>query len=247
MENLNNTTGTQLQEIASKFNLFTYEGMTQEYKDIFDNKLNDYSKKPRFTIPEFFNNNPSFEIGIYYQCKVEDARTDKEYKYIEHNYILVKYINSELIFILSDIWNKQGKFSLYPYYEYFNKFNSISNSLKNAVREKENEPNYIGVFSDKKVIQWVTYQERQINALNALLIEVNNKNIENENFVNDFIKKLGDKATVSKWENRTQKHYNIHTALFDVYFTIHLDINYLEKKISFKGDINEIIKITSKI
>jgi|688.fasta_scaffold35684_24 hypothetical protein len=236
-----------LQTIAKNFGLFTVENMPIEYKDIYNNYTNEYQKKQPFEIPSYFNNNNLFEIGHFFECKTEKSSISDNYNYIDNSYILIKYKESQTIFILRKSWNKKDKFDLMAYYDYYNQYNKLSNTLRNKAYNENKEPNAIGVFTDKKVIDWVKYIDNVLQCLKNTMLS-NNKGLkESENIVTDFINNLEDKCKVNFWENTQTKHWNIETNIFTIHFTLHTENAYLDKKINFKGDINTILNITKNL
>jgi hypothetical protein len=237
----NETGSKSIHDIAKEFNLYTYENMSEEYKDIYDNKLNKWNKEIKTPIPNLFLNNDSFEIGIFFQCKIEE-----EYKYIEHQYTLIKYKNSDILFRLHEVARKKDKYELGLYFDYYNKYQNISYHNRNEAIKTIQEPNYIGVFTEQKVLNWIEYNLKYIEVMENLLNEINAKNIENEREVLKYIDSLEGKGEVRKRTIQNEIQYYISTNLFDVNFTIHLGSSYLSESFRFKGNIKDIVNITKK-
>ena len=243
----NNETGSKsIHEIAKEFNLYTYENMSEEYKDIYNNELNSYRKEVNIPIPSFFINNNSFEIGVFFECKIYEEATEKEHKYIDHQFTLIKYKNSDILFRLHEVARKKDKYEISLYFDYYNKYHNISYHNRNEAIKTIQEPNYIGVFTEQKALNWIEYNLKYIEVMENLLNEINTKNIENEREVLKYIDSLEGKAEVRKRTIKNEIEYSISTDLFDINFTLHLGSSYLSQNFRFKGNTNDIVNITKK-
>jgi hypothetical protein len=242
----NNETGSKnIHDIAKEFNLYTYENMSEEYKYIYENELNSYRKEVNIPIPSFFINNNSFEIGVFFECKIFEGM-EKEHKYIDHQYTLIKYKNSDILFRLHEVARKKDKYELSLYFDYYNKYHSISYDNKTKAIKTIQEPNYIGVFTEQKILNWIEYNLKYIEVMENLLNELNAKNIENEREVLEYIDSLEGKGKVSRRTIQNEIQYSISTDLFDINFTLHLGSSYLSQNFRFKGNTNDIVNITKK-
>ena len=104
-----------LKSLAKKFNLYTVDDMPTEYKELFKNVSN--YKLNKYVIPTELLTYPDIEVGIFFECLTQDAGTEREYKYIDHNYILIKHVKSDIIMMLVQAY-KTKKYYLHPYYNY---------------------------------------------------------------------------------------------------------------------------------
>ena len=230
-----------LKTIAAQFNLFEENNLPQDYQNYWDNQMNEYNKAKGVVLPQFLVDNSNFEIGLFFKCEVQDKETENEYKYIEHSYILVKSKDSEIICILQ-FDSKSKKYYLHPYYELIAKFNrGLSSYERQDVYNKlrEIEPNYIGVFTEKKLNDWLNFCTIKLKALEDKYNEVCGKNEEGRQTVLNFIKSLNGKCEVKEFKNS----WFIKTKFFSVEFNLDVQSGYLDKKIRFEGNLNDIIEI----
>lgn len=226
-----------IHEIAKDFNLFTESNLPKDYQDYWNTNMNDYRKAKGIVIPEFILNSPNYESGLFFRCDIQDKGTEKEYKYIEHSYILVKHKDSNLLLMLQR--NRQDKYYLYPYYGLLHKYHSISSYEIAAVRNSLTEPMYIGVFSEKKLFAWVEYCINYVNASEAKYNEITSKTNDKEKEVKDFIASLNGNCEVMEYKET----WYIKTKLFDITFNLDKQSGYLSKKITFNGTLEDITKI----
>jgi hypothetical protein len=229
-----------IQAIAAQYNLYLQSDLPKEYKEYWDNRMNEYNKGLKVAIPQFIVDNPNFDVGLFFECRIQDEGTEKEYKYIEHNYILVKREGSDLICMLKS--NNKGKYYLYPYYSLLRKFISdISNHETKEVYEEllRKEPNLIGVFTEKKLNDWFDHCQLKVHLFKQKYEEINGKSEESKQIVLDFIEKLGDKCTVKQHKN----WWAVETKHFYVDFTLDYQSGWLDQKIRFKGKLQSIIDI----
>ena len=232
-----------IQAIAAQYNLYLQSDLPKEYKEYWDTRMNEYNKGLKAVIPQFIADNPNFETGLFFECRIQDEGTEKEHKYIEHNYILVKHRRSDLICVLKS--NNKGKYYLYPYYGLVRKFISGVSSHEVGYVNGElsrTEPNYVGVFTEKKLNDWYDHCQLTVDLFKQKYEEVNGKSEESRQIVLDFIEKLGDKCTVKQHKN----WWVVETKHFYVDFALDYQCGWLDKKIRFKGDLQSIIDIETK-
>jgi len=229
-----------LNEIASQYNLFQSNKIPKDWIEYWDNNMNDYQKSKGIVLPQFIVENKNFEIGLFFECKIQDAGTDKEFKYIDNNYILVKYIHSETICIVK-YESRSKKYILNPLYNLYSKYYNVLGSMRNEVYKSVNSPNLIGVFTEKKLIDWVTYCTDLVNAFESKYNEVNNKINDGQIEIDNFIKSLdGKNAKIERFKNKTY----IETNLFYISLTLDSQSGYLSNEIRYKGGLKDIIEIT---
>lgn len=235
-----------LKQLAAEINCYPVNEMPLHYfeneyfKNNFEHATNkSYDKKE---IPEFLLNMPNIEVGIFFEVKRQNKNFSDELDcyYIEHSYIFCKHVNSENVCLLrQDSRNK--KFSFMPNFTALNKFNGVSNYERREALKDIKEPNLIGVFTEKKVIDWLNYCDLYIEALNNLKNGISNKVEDAQIEVNNFIASLNGKCKVSKWDNSTQ----VETAFFTITFKIDKSNGYLSQTLRPNVTIADITKITN--
>ena len=231
-----------IQAIAAQYNLYLQSDLPKEYKEYWDTRMNEYNKGLKVTIPQFIVDNPNFETGLFFECRTQDEGTEEEYKYIEHNFILVKRHGSDLICMLME---NKGKYHLFPYYGQIREFNlnvSVDERKETYTLLQKVEPNQIGVFTEKKLNDWYDHCQLTVDTYRKKYEEISGKSEESKQIVLDFIEKLGDKCTVKQHKN----WWAVETKHFYVDFTLDYRSGWLDKKIRFKGDLQSIIDIETK-
>jgi hypothetical protein len=238
---------TNIHEVAKKFNYFTAENLTGDFLAYYNERLKDNKYKHENSLfPDFFNNCSEFETGFFWECRIQDEGTEKEYKYIEQSERLLMKKGTDIILMLKKDWKAKDKFYLHPLYNYVNKLTSnLSSYERNEATKKLIQPNLIGVFTVSKLNAWADYCFILLDTYTAVKNKIEGKNSEALKTVNDFINSLGGKCEIRK--DSKNLNFWIDTNLFSVSFIIHSDSGYLEQKISYKGGLNNISKITNLI
>jgi hypothetical protein len=222
-----------LKSILYENNWFKSEDIPKGWKEL--NK-----REGKFYIPDFFSTSNSYEYGVFYNCLSSTDYKGASYNYIEGMEFFIKHIESNIVMTMR---NHKGKFTFYPAWFHMHKSNNISSHQRVKAIESVKKPNLIGVFTDKKMFEWVKYCENYINALNSALNEVEGKNAELENEIENFIKDLKGKCKVERWN----KYTIVHTDYFKVEFSIDKSCGYLSKKIQYNGDLEGIVFLTNQI
>lgn len=219
-----------LETIAAEFNLFPQGNIPETHKEYFKNRI----QGKIIDVPESFKSLKGFEWGIFWKCSKDTNYKNEISYYIENSYILIKG-DSDLIFMLS---SNKGKYYLYPYYGLINKLEKVSHYKREEAVKNLKEPNHIGVFTDKKVLDWINYRTEWYNILSNLANETSNKVAELIQEIKDFAANCG-----GKYSSYSDNYY-VETPLFYVTFNIVKESAYMSKKIEFKGSLNDIIKIS---
>jgi len=228
---------TTLAQIAAGFSLYQVADIPSRYiNDNYDHRINCGNLK----VPEFMTSLKGYEVGVFYECK-----QDTDYKgvityYIEHSYLLVKRNDNDTVLMLKA--DRHNKYYFYPYYSLMHKYNGISYDIKKTALKGLKEPNYIGVFTEKKVNDWFNYCIEYLAILDNTLNDVADKNNEIQNKIDAFIQSVPG-CHVSKYQNTT----DIETPLFRVRFDHFKDQRYLSTKIDFKGNLSDITRLESKV
>lgn len=217
-----------LKTLAAAYNLYEIEDIPVTHRDI---DLDRHKKD----IPEFLKTMPNIEVGLFYECKVQDENTDKMMYYIEHSYILIMRKNSINVLMLNMY---KDKYNTHPYYGITSEYREISYYLREDAIKDLQEPNSIGVFTSNKVNDWINYCDQYIDALNLLSQKVEDANIKIQKQIDDFISNLPG-CKVIRYSNKTW----ITTSLFEVIFEHNKGEKYLNTKITFKGNLNDITQL----
>ena len=225
-----------LKNIAAETNRFTLEDVPNQWRhnEYCTHKLNrEYEP-----IPDFLLNLEGYEVGHFFECKIQDEGTEKELYHIgDSTSILIKKKGSDIILRLSKSWSTK-KYTFHLDYKILNKYQGINYDIKNRKLKELKEPNGIGVFTTKKVNDWFQYNTEYLNILETLLTEIEDGNAKIEREIADFCVNLKG-AEVSKYQNIT----DVNSPLFRVRFTHYKDQKYLNTKIEFKGNLQDILDL----
>lgn len=227
-----------LKELAANFNLFTFDDVPAKYRTNLD-RVSQFSEP----IPEL----PGLESGYFYTCTYDTDYNGKTTFYVQsHGSILCKHPDHDFMMRLS-FDSRAKKYSFFLSWEEMRKYQDISTYLRDNALKGLDKPNMIGVFTAKKITDWVSYCAEYKRRLDALYDEVNEKNSGQVKELKDFaerMKNLG--AEVRERMDGKNLTLQIDTGLFDVWIKHHADQNYIEKKIRFEGEIKDVEKITEK-
>jgi len=229
---------TKIEQLAEAFNLYTVENLPETHKVYYNQMLsNDSYKLKGDNLPDFFKEYNGCEIGTFYECREERDYSGKITYYIERGYVLYLAPDSDYLLMLM---NYKGKYYFHPFYNYWHKYHGIGNTERNKVINSLKEPNKIGVFTDKKVKEWFNYCDDLMSAMENMYKSHNSKTNEIQSEVDGFCKRMREAGARITGENP----YWIDTDLFSIRLTIHKDSNYLEKNINFRGNLNQVAKLT---
>jgi hypothetical protein len=135
----------------------------------------------------------------------------------------------------------KGKYYMYPLHEDTYIF---TKHLDNRDRPELKKPNSMGVFTAKKINDWLNYCNLYVAALKELSEKNQSKETQNrqiiEQFIND-IKKADPTVKVWNWSNE----FRVETKNFDVIFKLLDKGTFLSKEIRFKGELSDIIKFAA--
>lgn len=241
---MNTTTQqTALKELTSKLSLFQFSDMPKEYlsKQKLGENTYDYSDRVNndYTLPSELLN--KYTHGLFWECRKQyknSEPTQVELYYIEHSRLLFLTPKGNLVRLVKD----KNKYYFSLDYSYYHKIQNIDYYQREKVFKESGliEPNYIGVFTDKKIIDWLNYCDAKNELHEQIISSADNKNTEIEKEIQSFIDSV--KCTVSKWGENTE----VKTNLFTVVFTHNKKSQYLSKKIYFTGSLTDITNITNK-
>lgn len=237
-----------LKTLAAKDNLFLIDEIPAMYfeNEYFAKNFERYKTKENYHIkqlPEFIQKSKSLESGLFYEISTQYVNNSDavELYFIENVYWLVKHKDFEFYCMLTSSWSAKGKMFLQLPFSFYRQFHNISNDLKKQATKNIVEPNNIGTFTDKKIVDWFKYNAQFMDAYKSLKITVEAKNNDLQNEIDSFINALNGKCKVTKHNNITY----VYTPIFNVVFELYANQNYLSKKIEFRGGLNDIIKITN--
>lgn len=233
----NNTTTATLKEICKAKNLYTLSDIPNRWRQsrYFERIENDTDDTP-----QFLKDLKCYEVGKFYECKIQDKGTENELYYIEHSRILVKKEGSNVVMRLA-YDSRDKKYHFHVSWEQLNQFNNMSSYKRQEAIKSIKEPNYIGVFSEKKVDDWAKYCEDYMNAMLSFNNDLDTKNKAIENEIQTFIDKV-QCTNVQKRDNLTW----VNTPLFEIKFEHSKGSGYLTTKVTFKGQLSDIIKLQKK-
>lgn len=231
-----------LKQTAAKLDLYKKEDIPERYRsndEYYQHRI-DFGTE-RGQIPEFLSNLKGYETGLFYECEEQTNNTTNEYYLGDNSYVLLKKMESEVPLIVSKNW-KDKKYHFHPVHRLMHKFHNIDHYLKATALKDLTEPNRIGVFTEKKVEDWVKYNDQKIKILDDLLHEVTDKNTHLEKQISDFIESVPG-CKVSRYQDQT----SVTTSLFTINFTFYKASNHLNTKFEFNGKIADITKIEGKL
>lgn len=226
-----------LKQQAEKMNLYTLEDIPSAWREDNEN-FQHRIKCGAQDVPEFLQTAQGYECGLFYECNTQDQGTEKEIKYINHAYILVKKTSSELVLLLAKDWRTK-KHRLFPYYSILHKYNNLSYHLKETANKLQ-EPNFIGLFTLNKLNAWHEHCTAYVQALEQAYNQANEKNAEIEKQIQSFIDSVSG-ADVKKWNNNT----TVETEFFRIRFEHSKKDSYLSTYIDYKGTLENVAKIVN--
>jgi hypothetical protein len=232
----------QLTEAAAAKGLYTRSNIPPQYRakqtsrgsefDFYTYVLQDENKVP----DEVLN---KFTSDFFYRCyEQEENFSDKIELYViergaDHIFLSPK---GHLCRLLCN----KNKYAFHPHYAYLRKWSDISHHLKKeAIKEAGlSEPNRIGVFTEKKVLQWLQYCDTYIEVMEALCKKADSRNDEIEAEIKTFIQRSG--GNVSTYHNITDVTVK---GLFEVRFEHNKESQYLSTKIEFRGAASDLLNL----
>jgi hypothetical protein len=183
---------------------------------------------------------PGYETGIFYKLAIQDKDTAREYRYAEEPQLLVSAKGSGLI-----CWIPSGSYSdkwdIYPITEQTIKFRNISRYREADATKHLKEPNKIGVFTDKKINDWLQHCEAKYNAKNELYKAIQAESNAHLETIKDFLSKVD--AKVTERDDRNQVDFFVETSVFSIHFFLDKNQAHLRKTVTFKGNFVDIINI----
>lgn len=230
---------TTLKELAAQYDLYMAEDIPAKYFNK-DSRYQAGFKSDTSAIPETLTKSDLVEVGVFYECETQDKGTDREYHYIENTYILLKGKDSNvLLMLMGNDYRNKGKYYFHLYYGIQNRLTyAIDNyQIRDAFKGLQ-EPNRIGVFTERKISDWLAHGEAYAAALNNLHAEWQAKNKEIEVRI-QTIKDCLPHAKI----NDHGDHLWLTTDMFEVELTHQRRNAYLDIKTRFKGGWADVARI----
>jgi hypothetical protein len=148
---------------------------------------------------------------------------------------LVKKKDSDLVFWLRE---SKGKYKLFLVHE--QNLGLSYYSLRHLEFEAK-EPNEIGVFTEKKILDWLAYGEAKFLAEKRLLEQVNYNNAIILAEIEEFARKV--KSNVDSLGGGNKR---VSTKNFTVNFTIDTHIGSVSNEIKFIGKLDDVVKLLNQ-
>ena len=227
-------------QLAAKYNFFQLSNIPDHIRNDnwFSERLEDYKLAfERTKLPDGLTQLKNVEVGVF-----GEATKDTNYKgehrayYFKDWYILVFSPNCEVPLMLMSY---KGKHYLHPIYSFVRQVQGVTTSeQRKPYLSKIAEPNRIGVFTERKIADWVEYCNLYIDACKQSSDALQSKEQENKKYIQSVIDSLpGAKIeTVRNWTT-------IETKLFSIEFELLDGGGYLNKKVGYKGSIEDIIRL----
>ncbi len=235
-----------LSELAANKNLYQAQDIPAKYRqdnDYFNHKTKagQFSGKEWSEVDkliETLNSYPGIEAGRFFSVTEQENYDKTMYYGIEDSRILVKANNLDILLRLSAY---KGKYHLSTDWSEDRIFTALHYSDRDKAIKELKRPNEIGVFTAKKVLDWVEYCRAYYSAMCDALRSNGNENAKIQANIDGWVKSLPG-AKVTRWENSTR----IKTKYFDISLKHDKQSAYLSKSVDFIGSIEDVIKLETK-
>lgn len=228
------------------FNLFTLENLpeilfeTQCIRDDFKVNYTDKINSAKIETPSEILNDFGPVLLFEVREQINHFTKQTELIYIDHIYTAF-CTPAGNIAILRKPSYKGDKYEFMLHYSHYRQVQNIAHYKRERAQKEANhtDPQKIGVFTHKKVLNWLEHCDKE-EILNAKIVEqANDKNKEIEAQIKDFATRSG--GTVTAWHDNTQ----VKCKYFTVIFEHNRRDQYLSTKIEYTGSLNQIIKLES--
>lgn len=228
-----------LKTLAAKYNYYTIDTIPEHIMNdpYFAAKI-EYEKRKlqNNTVSDSLKTCKDMETGIFVKIREQFSNNtnDHELYYVEHSSILVYHQDASS---LLQVLTYKGKQYLHPAFEVTLNFN-VSYDQQRDFMIKLNKPNYVGLWTDRKVTDWVQYCNGYCNALQACADSLSSQRSANELKIKGTIESLpGAKV------HTTGNYTSIDTRLFRIDFTLEDNGAYLQTKVQYRGTLEDIIQM----
>lgn len=178
-----------------------------------------------------------------YLCDSDTDRDGITRHYISDVYNCLLSDNGTLCLYRKE-YGKNGKYYLYPYHGYGARCYVMDNyRVRDAVAEVK-EPNKIGVYSEKKVKDWMDYCDKVVAVYDRLLKEHSEKLERAKDEFASILSRFDKKHIV----NLNEKDFSayIRTPNFRVSLSVNFKQGTTQNEVTFVGDIGDVIRIDGK-
>jgi len=230
-----------IKEIAKLYNYYQIDEIPENIlaDTYFSSRYQGYRREAEsIVIPGGLMSVPGISVGIFAEIGEQKTNVKEEHElfYIENFYICVLADNSEN---LLQLMYRDKKYSLLPVYPVINKLQrNTSYEQRKPFLSVIKEPCNIGVFSTKKVLDWVQYCDEYVSACEVCNSACNDKKEANLAKIEATVKGCNG-CKVERWQNRT----TIITNLFRIEFELQDNGTYLSQKVEFKGTLGDIMEL----
>ena len=178
--------------------------------------------------------------GVYFKLGKETETSGNVFLFADCVVILVFSDKTDVPMILREY---KGKYSLFPVWEWMlRERNSIPSGALRACSADLIEPNRIGVFTERKVNEWIDYclavMEREMTCINETLMKVEANKKYMRECVADF-EKLGARI----WGNVKNGEVWINLTGFSIHLELCEYGTFLSKKVDFLGNVEDVLKM----
>jgi hypothetical protein len=230
-----------LKELCESHKMFTFDNIPAEYNNGRNHER--FFRDNPSPIPDFLLSLPNVETGIYWKCSIQDEGTEREYNYV-HDYpeILVK--SGDVVMRLTgNAYRTKGKYGFRLPYFIQNSYHELSKDKQNRAAKGIEEPNMVGVWSEKKFNSWVLYVDNYKKSLDAAKDENKDGNEAILKEIADFIATVPTaKVSVGSY-NPLEPTTTVRTKHFVVTFKHYKNQAYLRTEIEYKGNLQDVSSI----
>lgn len=224
-----------LKDLCKTHNLFTFDEIPEKYRAHINNKTwNEFSPPAELLAM------PNVETGIFYQCRTQDEGTPREYSHAEREGLFVMR-DGIVMQLTGNGYNSKGKYSFFVPYFLQKEWRKLHHTKMDLVKKSLTEPNWIGVWTAKKVNDWFLHIKSYCDGMALALAENSSKNAEIEAEIAAFAATVPT-AKVQKWGGDSPANTSFYCKFFDVTFEHYTQSGYVSKKITFKGKIEDVSK-----
>lgn len=191
---------TKIEQLASRFNLYLPENAPETHREAIQHFIESGRYKPQYSDklnPEDVKIGLKHERGLFLKCETENKGTEREHHFIDicgcHELLLFEEVDILFHIMPEGRWNAP-KWIITPYFNEWYKYHKLPYHVRAAVSSEMVYPKKIGIFTDRKVLEWVMFGRDLFAKLDAALNEITGKRVENIAYIKtqaDKMKRLG--------------------------------------------------------
>lgn len=192
-------------------------------------------------IPDFFVGNKNYIVAVFWFAYDYSSLDGTHERGIEdHCRIIVLDVRSEIVATMSvpDRFGIKNTYTFHIPQPAYKIIRSLSCSVIDKAIEGINMPNKIGVFSEKKVQDWLKYVRDYHVAIGKAYADVCLKNAQNKLKIGEFIAQVGQCEAIEYGNSTT-----IDTKHFRVVFRWNTQDGTMFSSIEYRGTIEDIISL----